>query len=198
MKSRLILRLAVEETHLRSLERLQDVFAQACNVLAGIVAETRCWNRVALHHLAYRRLREEFPGLGSQMVCNAIYSVCRMARLVYQGSDSPWCIQKRPNKPLPRLAFAVGAPVYFDRHTLSVRNGALSMYSLDGRLHFQGVLQASEQRRFLQDKLKEVLLSRDADGFFLIFSFGQDSALSSESHELPQYVLILQPAVAAA
>ncbi|NBT92621.1 MAG: hypothetical protein EBT37_08500, partial [Betaproteobacteria bacterium] len=57
------------------LKALQAVFAQACNALAPIVQQTKVWNRVALHHLMYRNLRERFPELGSQMVCNAIYSV---------------------------------------------------------------------------------------------------------------------------
>ena len=37
---------------------LQSAFAQACNALAPVVRETRVWNRVALHHLAYKPMRE--------------------------------------------------------------------------------------------------------------------------------------------
>ena len=59
------------------LQALQLGFAQLCNALAPLVQTTRVWNRVALHHLAYRQLREQFPNMGSQMVCNAIYSVSR-------------------------------------------------------------------------------------------------------------------------
>lgn len=198
MKSQIILRLAVDQAHVQSLERLQATFGQACNMLSGIVAETRCWNRVALHHLAYHRLREAFPVLGSQMICNAIYSVSRTARLIYQSPSSPWCIDKRPGQPLPRLGFTTAAPVYFDRHTLSIRDGALSMYSLEGRLRFQGMLSLSEQKRFRDEKLKEVVLTRDAEGFFLVFSFGQHTTASSRNSEIPQYVTIPQPDAVAA
>jgi hypothetical protein len=58
----------------QQLRQLQQAFAAVCNALAPLVRETRCWNRVALHHMAYKQLRERFPELGSQMVCNAIYS----------------------------------------------------------------------------------------------------------------------------
>ena len=43
------------------LQALQSGFAQVCNALAPLVQQTRVWNRVALHHLAYRQLRERFP-----------------------------------------------------------------------------------------------------------------------------------------
>ena len=47
------------------LQALQSGFAQVCNALAPLVQQTRVWNRLALHHLAYRQLREHFPGMGS-------------------------------------------------------------------------------------------------------------------------------------
>ena len=71
------------------LEALQAAFAEVCNALAPMVQQTRIWNRVALHHMAYKGLRERFPALGSQMVCNAIYSVSRACRLVFQNPESP-------------------------------------------------------------------------------------------------------------
>lgn len=46
------------------LQALQSGFAQVCNALAPVVQQTRVWNRVALHHLAYRQLREQFPEMG--------------------------------------------------------------------------------------------------------------------------------------
>jgi len=190
----MVLRLVVEHERMRQLERLQEAFAQACNALGGIVAQNRCWNRVALHHIAYYRLREQFPALGSQMICNAIYSVSRTARYVYQNPNSPWCIDKRPDAPLPVIHFAATAPVYFDRHTLSVRGGGLSMHSLDGRLHFQGALELGNAKRFREERLKEIVLSRDAEGFFLVFSFGDDAEALTGGGDMPQYVIILDSA----
>ena len=38
------------------LVKLQQSFAEVCNALAPLVQQTRCWNRVALHHMAYKQL----------------------------------------------------------------------------------------------------------------------------------------------
>lgn len=179
------------------LRALQTVFADVCNALAPIVQQTRCWNRVTLHHLAYRVLRVRFPLIGSQMVCNAIYSVSRTCRIVFQHPDSPWNIAKLGDRPLPLLRFLPNSPVYFDRHTLSLKGGRLSMYTLDGRMHFQIELKAEDEARFHQDKLREIVLGNTPQGFQLSFHFspeqGADSASATPvetSGELPEYLLV--------
>lgn len=200
MNNRLILRLSATTEQFASLVRLQAVFAQVCTGLAPLVAQTRCWNRVALHHLAYRKLRERYPELGSQMVCNAIYSVCRSARLVYQNPASPWCVEKMQGRALPVLGFADRAPVYFDRHTLSIKAGSLSMYTLDGRLRIFVDLNPADELRFRNEKLKEILLSRDQQGFFLLLNFSADSEdlpLDAVS-QMPEYLIVLEPEVSVA
>lgn len=193
MKSKVSLRLNTTTEQFASLERLQALFAEACSALGPVVRETRCWNRVALHHLAYRSLREKFPALGSQMICNAIYSVSRSARAIFQNRASPWSLERRPDQPLPTLRFASTAPVYFDRHTLSLQQGKLSLYTLDGRLRFDVGLRPTDEKRFREEKLKEIVLSRDAQGFFLAVSFGDLEDKKSLSPELPQYVLVIEP-----
>src|SRR5205085_1408721 len=106
------------------LRQLQAAFAEVCNALAPTVRERRLWNRVTLHHLMYRPLRERFPAMGSQMVCNAIYAVCRAARIVYQHPASPFHVNRFPAaKLLPLLHFQAASPVFFDRHTLSLKDG---------------------------------------------------------------------------
>lgn len=157
--------------HRRRLTELQAVFAQACNLLAPLVRQHRCWNRVALHHLAYRQLRQALPQLGSQMACNAIYSVCRTARLVYQHPNSPFALARWGERPLPLLRFAPDCPVYFDRHTLSVRPQGLSLFTLDGRMRFDLSLPAQLLQAIATMRLREVVLNRSADGGFrLAFS----------------------------
>ena len=64
-------------------------------------------------------------------------------------------------------AFAAAAvcdsrPVYFDRHTLSLKAGQLSMFTLDGRMRFQLALAAQDEERFHAQKLREIVLSRTA------------------------------------
>ncbi len=179
------------------LAALQTAFAEVCNAIAPTVQQTRCWNRVALHHLVYHNLRERFPQLGSQMVCNAIYSVSRTCRLVLQHPASPFNIAKRPGEPLPLLNFSPTSPVYFDRHTLSLKDGQLSMYTLDGRMRFQLELKPEDQARFRSDKLREIVLSRLAAGFSLAFVFssangaGEVEAVEATSGELPEYVIVM-------
>lgn len=203
------------------LAELQRGFAALCNALAPMVRQTRTWNRVALHHMAYKDLRQRFPEMGSQMVCNAIYSVSRTARVVFQSPASPFRLQRIGNGRLPLLSFAETAPVYFDRHTLSVKSGQLSMFTLDGRMRFQLQLHPEIERRFHHDKLREIVLVRTVPGpaapaavaaapaaegaapvplaYELQFRFGADEpaeaadAAAVAAHaELPEYVVVTE------
>jgi len=190
-----------QEQHARLLA-LQAAFAQVCNALAPVVQQNRCWNRVTLHHLAYKMLRERFPAVGSQMVCNAIYSVCHAARLAYQHPASPINIARLGSAPLPTLKFGENSPVYFDRHTLSVKESRLSMYTLDGRMRFDVALSAADEERFHTEKLREVVLARNAKGIFeLSFWFVPDEespepmplrGMDQQGH-LPDYVRVEMP-----
>lgn len=187
---------------MQRLVELQRAFAAVCNALAPLVQQTRCWNRVALHHMAYKQLRQQFPDLGSQMVCNAIYSVSRASRLIYQHRQSPFNIARLGDRPLPRLHFLPQSPVYFDRHTLSIKGGQISMYTLDGRMRFEIGLAPEDEERFRQEKLREIVLSAKGDTFQLAFLFAQasdasaddtdadDAARSADHAELPEYLVV--------
>jgi len=195
MKSIVQVRLDGTPEQTARLRRLQVAFAEVCNSIAPVVQQTRCWNRVALHHLLYRQLRERFPALGSQMVCNAIYSVSRSARVVLQHPASPWNVNKLGEAPLPQLRFADTAPVYFDRHTLSLKNGGLSMFTLDGRMRFEVRLSAVDEARFQHARLLEVVLTSDAQGYQLTFRFGdgEEQTVRPQNDQFPKYVLVLPP-----
>ena len=210
MHSTLRIPLNASPEQVQRLQALQTGFAQVCNALAPLVQQTKVWNRVALHHLAYRQLREQFPEMGSQMVCNAIYSVSRTARLVFQSPKSPFNLALLGERPLPLLRFADSCPVYFDRHTLSLKQGQLSMFTLDGRMRFQLALGAQDEERFHQQKLREIVLSRGLDGSYgLAFWLVDESAVAvpvpafasapaalaapqadSENGEIPEYILV--------
>ena len=176
---------------------LQKAFADVCNALAPIVQQTRCWNRVTLHHLTYHVLREKFPAIGSQMVCNAIYSVSRTSRLVFQHPASPFNVARLRGKPLPTLRFTDTSPVYFDRHTLSLKDGRLSMYTLDGRVRFDLPLQGEHEAAFQQRKVREIVLLRTPGDYELRFRFSEgddaeagpaDAVLAAGA--IPEYVVI--------
>lgn len=130
------------------------------------------------------------------MVCNAIYSVARTCRVVFQHPQSPWNVSRDPSRPLPLLRFLSGSPVYFDRHTLSLKESTLSMYTLDGRMHFQISLSEADQKRFREDKLREVVLSETSVGFqltFFLVNEAQAEKIDSpdeQNLELPEYVVV--------
>jgi len=208
MNASLRIRLQTTSEQHRKLLELQCMFAAVCNALAPLVQRTACWNRVALHHLAYRPMREQFPALGSQMICNALYSVSRTSRLVYQHPDSPFNLQKLAGRPLPCLKFLPNSPVYFDRHTLSLKEGRASMYTLDGRMRFNLPLAEEDELRFRTAKLREIVLLAEGNEFMLSFTFGEvvesesapvgvagQSSMNGTSRpageELPEYILIL-------
>jgi len=189
--------LNTEPEQLARLQALQVAFAQVCNALAPTVQQTRVWNRVALHHLTYHSLRERFPDMGSQMVCNAIYSVSRTCRTVFQHPQSPFNLTRLGSKPLPLLRFADTCPVYFDRHTLSVKGGQLSMYTLDGRIRFALALQPADEANFNEKKLREIVLSNRPDRAYelsFLFSDGLDDEAPESNPasraEVPEYVMV--------
>jgi hypothetical protein len=181
---------------------LQVAFAEVCNTLAPLAREARCWNRVALHHLAYRSLRERFPRIGSQMVCNAIYSVSRTCRIVYQSPDSPFSLARNPGAPLALIRFGDQAPVYFDRHTLNLKARRLSMFTLDGRMKFSAALSAEAEDRFKHEKLLEIMLFARENCFHLSFRFAPTAERDDSDQDivpdgLPSYINVVTSSPAA-
>ena len=183
---------------LTKLRDLQQAFSQVCNALAPLVQKSRCWNRVTLHYLYYKLLRNQFPNIGSQMVCNAIYSVSRTSRLVYDHQASPFNLTRLIDKPLPLLRFSDSCPVYFDRHTLSVKNGQLSIYTLDGRIRFNSAIRPQDEVSFHQNKLREIVLTRSLEGnfelsFLLQMRLQDDEGRATSDQyprEIPEYLMI--------
>ena len=172
------------------LHALQTAFAEVCNALAPEVQRSRVWNRVALHHLHYRALREKFPALGSQMVCNAIYAVSRTSRLIFQTPASPFSLAKLGNKPLPLMQFANSCPVYFDRHTLSIKNNKLSLFTLDGRMHFELTLPEEQLLLFRVAKLKEIVLTRRLDNAYELAFWLEPAELEPSQPLIPEYLSV--------
>ena len=89
-----------------------------------------------------------------------------MARLVYQHPSSPYQLGRRPGQALPLLKFADSCPVYFDRHTMSLKPGQLSLYTMDGRMRFELALESDKLALFNAAKLREVVLNERADHSF--------------------------------
>lgn len=187
--------LAVNDEQSKRLAALQHLFAEACNAISPVAQKNRCWNRVALHHLVYRDIREKYAQLGSQMACNAVYSVCRIYRMVYENPQSPWNLNLKVGGALPLVKFLDTNPVYFDRHTLSIRDQMLSMFTLDGRMHFQINLDEYGLKQFQDQKLREITLVGSGSAYELFFNFTESSSLSRKVIDLqwPNYVVIHEP-----
>jgi len=126
MKRSISLKLSTTREQSAALSTLAVEFSEACNAIVPIAQEHRCWNRVALHHLAYYPVREKFPALGSQMVCQAVHRVAD----AYKTLKANKGIAK--DKPVPKIKFD-RASVSFDKRTYSIKNNTLSLFTLAGR-----------------------------------------------------------------
>lgn len=197
MEKKFCIQLNANSTQIERLKALQANFVEICNSIAPVVQQTRTWNRVVLHHMVYHKLREQFPHTGSQMICNAIYSVCRAARVVFQHPKSPWNVEINSQGLLPRINFLPQSPVFFDRHTLNLKGNRLSIYTLDGRIRFDLSLSIDEQEMFHHEKLKEVLLVGNKKGFSLHFHFGEEGGgqdFSQNQVIIPENLMVIPPA----
>jgi len=128
-----------------ALSALADSYAQACNAIAPLAVEHRCWNRVALHHLAYYPVRKQLPALGSQMVCQAVHRVAD----AYKTLKANKGIAK--DKPVPAITFKPTA-INFDKRTYSIKGDAFSLFTLDGRAKISFVC-GKHQRNLLASGL---------------------------------------------
>lgn len=148
------------------LKLLQEEYAEACNLIVPEVIKNRCWNRVALHTIVYNHLRSTTK-LGSQMICNAIFSVCK----AYQAQKELGKIQKE--NPIPKIAFNKGS-VHFDKRTYSLtKSGKLSLYTLEGRIKVSFSL-GEYQRKLLKDgipKEAELINKKGTWYFNLVLEF---------------------------
>ena len=160
------IKLGVTADQAEALAALRAAYAAACNRLVPVVQEHRLWNRVGLHNIAYSRLRAETP-LGAQMVCNAIYTVCK----AYKAQKALGRVVK--DRPVPSIQFEC-ASVHFDKRTYSLKGETISLYTLGGRITV--LLRAGEhQRSILQSGTprEAELVCRKGQWFFnLIVELG--------------------------
>ena len=148
------IRLNVTPEQAARLSALRSAYIDACNRLVPLVQQERCWNRVALHQFGYRQLRQE-TALGAQMACNAIFSVCK----AYRSQRALGRIAD--DTPVPRLCFN-RASVHFDHRTYTLKDEAVSLNTLKGRLLAPMIL-GDHQREVLQSgraKEAELVLRR--------------------------------------
>lgn len=164
------IRLTVSTAQAQQLGILRAAYADGCNRLVPIVCAHRVWNRVALHQRAYSMLRET-TSLGSQMSCNAIFSVCK----AYRAQRALGKISK--DGPVPEIRFK-RASVHFDKRTYSLREGYLRLYTLKGRVCVPLRLAPHQQRLLASGQPKEAeLILREAVWYFNLVVETDDPAL---------------------
>jgi len=193
MNSAIVIALDINAQVSERLDRLRIEFAKACNWIAPVAKANHCWNRVALHHLTYHSLRKEFPDLGSQMACNAIYSVCRSYRLLLEHPLSPFFGKKIAEGHLPDIQFLEKSPVFFDRHTLSLQKNVLSLFTLEGRLRFGIGLSEQDERTFRIKKLREIQLTQVGGQYLMTMLFNSEESatdLADTPDPWPDYFVL--------
>lgn len=162
------IRLSASPQQDAALRALQHAYADACNRLVPIVREKRVWNRVALHNLAYSMLRSATP-LGSQMCCNAIFSVCK----AYKAQKALGRIRK--DREVPAMRFE-RASVHFDKRTYSIQGDSVSLYTLDGRIVVPMRMGEHQRRLLSSGKPKEAeLVLRKGVWYFNLVVETQDA-----------------------
>ena len=149
MKVTVSILLDTPREHVPKLLNLQTAYHAACNQIVPTVMENRCWNRVALHNLVYKNIRATSP-FGSQMVCNAIFSVCKAYK-----AKTIW-----EDEPVPVIQFRKHRSVHFDHRTFSIKENILSLYTLEGRIRIPMRMGPFQEKYFSQGVPKEAELMR--------------------------------------
>ena len=128
----------------KQFSQLQEAYHSACNQIVPDVIANRCWNRVALHRLVYTKMRSISP-LGSQMICNAIFSVCKAykAKSIF------------PEEEVPKVFFHKGKSVHFDKRTYSIKGEFISLYTLGKRVKVRMKFGPHQKAYFSQGVPKE-------------------------------------------
>jgi putative transposase len=151
MKRTISVKLLHTKEQAQSFKSLAETFASGCNAIVPFAQEHRCWNRVALHNLAYTAVRTAYPALGSQMTCNAIHKVAS----AYKTLKANKGIKK--DITVPSIVFKPKS-VHFDKRTYSIKSDVLSLFTMTGREKVQFVLGKYQSNLLIQGSATEAEL----------------------------------------
>ncbi len=159
------LRLRPSEEVTERLRALRKAFSRAVGLAWDVGYQKGCASRVALHHLTYEAIRKAEPQLGAQLSCNAIYLASAYLKLAKTRLRAR---VDSATKPKPDFR---SVPVYLDKHTLTMKDRLLSIYTLDGRARLSVSLPSTLEVVFSSTPVKEILLLERQEGFVLAFIF---------------------------
>lgn len=156
MKRTVAIKLILTPQQSDALLETQVEFSNACNQIVPFVVENRCWNRVALHHLCYYKVRESVPAIGSQMACNAIYKTC----CAYKA------LKVKKSQDVPSINFKKNVSIHYDKRTYSIKSETISLFTTSGRIKC-GFTPGDFQREYLEKGIvKEAELIRKGRRWF--------------------------------
>ena len=166
------IRLDVTPEQMAALVAVRAAYADACNRLVAIVIEHRCWNRVALHKLAYTRLRNETP-LGRKWLATRSFRYARHTghkRNLGTSGKVRQCPQ----------SVSKGS-VHYDTRTYTIKGDTVSLNTLNGRIVVPLMLGQHQHRLLQGGALKEAELGfRKGKWFFnLVIESGDGEQVAS-------------------
>lgn len=154
MKRTLAIKLKTSQEAHALFRQLQTLFSLVCNEISRVAFKEREKNRVRLHHLCYRNIRDQFPPLGSQMVCNALAKV----------SNS---YTARKSKPTKAVRFRSSSSVHFDKRTYSLKGTTLSLFTPEGRVRVECILGPFQREMLEKGTIREAeLVQRGNEWYF--------------------------------
>jgi IS605 OrfB family transposase len=156
MKRTIALKLNLSQKQSNALLETQLAFSNACNEAIPFVIENRCWNRVALHHLCYYKIRESISFLGSQMVCNAFQKVCSSYKV----------LKIKKSQDVPTITFKNNGSVHYDKKTYSLKDNILSLYTVTGRIKCEFITGDFQREYLKKGAVKEAELIRKGKRWF--------------------------------
>ena len=166
MKYEIELLLTPEQSE--KVSQLHDQFIDLCNDILPYVHQNQCWNRVALHHLVYHSMRQKYPKLGSQLVCNSINLVCKFTNFVYQKKKKIYKING-----MPHIIISKKNPVILDARTISIKNGIISIITLEGRMKVRLSLRDDQLKAISDRPISEAYLQVTHNQCKLILGLNQ-------------------------
>lgn len=101
-------------------------YLDCCNMVSKTAWEHKTLSQKTLHHLVYRRLRDEYH-VGAQMACSSMNRVIGNYRTIKEAHGSPWAT----SQPNYRSA---GYDLVWNRDYSILKDGRLSVSTLSGRI----------------------------------------------------------------